>query len=138
MICFTCNDCPVANAYQVRFKEFVKTYQSQGVAFLAINSNTATDDLPSMKKLAESGSLNFPYVLDKEGEAAENFGAKVTPHLFVLDGKRNLAFAGPFDNKMANPTKHYVVEAVEAVLKGTTPDVAKAKPVGCLIHRTAR
>ena len=33
VICFTCNDCPVANAYQARFKDFVKTYQSQGVAF---------------------------------------------------------------------------------------------------------
>ncbi|MGV3607099.1 MAG: thioredoxin family protein [Planctomycetaceae bacterium] len=136
VIVFTCNECPVAIAYQEKFNEFAKKYSKQGVAFIAINSNNATENLAAMKEHAEKSGFAFPYVFDKSGEVADAFGAKVTPHVFVLDAQRKLVFSGPFDNKQTGATKHFVDEAVTAALAGKTPEVAKARPFGCSIHKT--
>src|SRR4051812_46266834 len=37
VVCFTCNNCPVAVAYEDRFVEFQKKYAAKGVKFVAIN-----------------------------------------------------------------------------------------------------
>ncbi len=104
--------------------------------FVAVNSNNATEDLAAMKSAAKERGFNFPYVFDKTGEVADSFGAKVTPHVFVLDSNRKLVFSGPFDNKQTGADKHFVEEAVTSALAGKAPDVAKARPFGCGIHKT--
>jgi len=38
VLCFTCNHCPVAVAYEDRFIEFAKAYKSKGVQFVAIKA----------------------------------------------------------------------------------------------------
>ena len=38
-----------------------------------------------MKTRAEEKGFNFPYVFDKTGKSASEYGARVTPHIFVLD-----------------------------------------------------
>lgn len=136
VVAFTCNECPVAIAYQEKFNAFAKKHAKDGVVFLAVNSNNATEDLAAMKVAAEKNGFAYPYVFDKTGDVAEAFGAKVTPHLFVLDGERKLVFSGPFDNKQNGASQHFVEEAVTAALAGKTPEVAKARPFGCGIHKT--
>src|SRR5262249_37302050 len=67
VVCFTCNICPVAVAYEDRFVEFNKKYAGKGVKFIAINANKKTEDLSAMKTRAEEKGFNFPYVFDKSG-----------------------------------------------------------------------
>lgn len=135
VVCFTCNECPVATAYQDRFMEFTTKYQDRGVAFIAVNCNSESEDLKMMQERAKEKGYNFPYAFDKTGELATTYGAKATPHLFVLDAQRNLRFRGPFDNKQnGQPTKFYVVDAVEALLAGKPVGVTTVKPFGCGIH----
>jgi len=130
VLCFTCNGCPVAVAYEDRFIEFTKAYQDKKVTFVAINCNNQTENLEGMKKRAEDKGFNFIYAFDESGAAAKDFGAKVTPELFVIqDGK--IAYHGAFDDKQKEPTKAYLVNAVDALLQGETPDVATTKPFGC-------
>jgi peroxiredoxin len=134
VVCFTCNQCPVAVAYEDRFVEFTKKYEGKGVKFVAINANKASEDLAAMKTRAEEKGFNFPYVYDKSGASATEYGARVTPHLFVIDGNGKIAYVGAFDDKQNNPSKHYVADAVDAVLAGKTPEVTKTKAVGCGIR----
>jgi len=134
VVCFTCNICPVSVAYEDRFVEFAKKYKGKGVEFVAINANKNTEDLAAMKTRAEEKGFNFPYVYDKTGKSATEFGASRTPHLFVLDGKNIVQYVGAFDNDQKSPTKHYVADAVDAVLAGKTPAVAQTKAVGCGIQ----
>ena len=131
VVCFTCNNCPVAVAYVDRFIEFVKQYGPKGVKFIAINANRRTEDLAAMKTRAEEKGFNFPYVFDKSGKLATEYGARVTPHLFVLDENRQVAYVGSFDDKQNNPSKHYVADAVDALLAGKKVEVAKTKAFGC-------
>jgi peroxiredoxin len=134
VVCFTCNICPVSVAYEDRFVEFTKKYKDKGVAFIAINCNTKTEDLAAMKTRAEDKGFNFPYVFDKSGKTATEYGARVTPHLYVLDGKRTIQYVGAFDDNQKEPTKNYVADAVDAVLAGKTVETAKTKAFGCGIQ----
>jgi peroxiredoxin len=134
VVCFTCNNCPVAVAYEDRFNDFAKKYKAKGVAFIAINANKETEELGEMKKRAEEKNFAFPYVYDKTGESASEYGAKVTPHIFVLDSKGTVQYVGAFDDSQSNPKTNYVADAVDSVLKGQKPETTKTKAVGCGIR----
>jgi peroxiredoxin len=130
VVCFTCNNCPVAVAYEDRFIDFNKQFEGKDVTFVAINSNTSTESLDAMKERSEEKEFNFVYALDESGEAAASYGATVTPELFVIqDGK--IAYHGAFDNEQEDPSEHYVVNAVTSLLDGKKPEVSETKPFGC-------
>lgn len=134
VVCFTCSSCPVAIAYEDRFIEFQKKYATRGVQFVALNANKKTADIAEMKTHAEGKGFNFPYVLDKTGESATAFGARVTPHIFVLDQDRKVAYVGAFDDKTTDPTKHYVADAVDALLGGKKVEFTNSRAFGCSIQ----
>ncbi len=134
VLCFTCNNCPVAVAYEDRFIEFTKTYQDKKVTFVAINCNNQTENLQAMKKRAEDKGFNFIYAFDESGKAASDYQAKVTPEMFIIQ-KGKIAYHGAFDDKQKSPTKAYVVDAVDALLEGKQPEVAKTKAFGCGIKK---
>ena len=134
VVCFTCNQCPVSVAYEDRFVEFNKKYADKAVKFIAINSNKNTEDLAAMKTRAEEKGFNFPYVYDESGKLAAEYGARVTPHMFVLDAERNVVYVGSFDDKQNGPTKEYVADAVDAVLAGKKVETAQTKAFGCGIQ----
>lgn len=134
VLCFTCNHCPVAVAYEDRFIEFVKAYKSKGVEFIAINvNNIEADKLPAMKQRAEKKGFNFPYLYDPSQESARAYGATCTPHLFVLSPEREIAYMGAFDdsNNVGKASKHFVRDAVDALLAGEKPPVAETRQRGC-------
>jgi len=131
VVCFTCNNCPVAVDYEDRFVQFNKAYANKGVKFVAINANRRTEDLAAMKSRAEEKGFNFPYVFDKSGKLATEYGARVTPHIFVLDQNRNVAYVGAFDDDDKKPTKHYVADAVDSLLTGKKVETTKSKAFGC-------
>jgi peroxiredoxin len=134
VVCFTCNKCPVAVAYEDRFVEFQKKYAEKGVKFVAINCNKNSENLEVMKTRAEEKGFNFPYVYDASGKIATEYGAKVTPHLYVLDGDRKVAYVGAFDDSQQKATKHYVADAVDAILAGKKVELTNTKAVGCGIN----
>jgi peroxiredoxin len=133
VVTFTCNKCPVAVAYEDRLINFVKEYKDKGIGFIAINVNDG-ENLEAMKTRAEEKGFNFPYVFDESQKTAREYGARVTPHIFLVDKTRTVVYVGPFDDSMGEPTKNYLKDAVDAVLAGKTPEVTEAKPVGCGIR----
>ncbi|MBX9654628.1 thioredoxin family protein [bacterium] len=137
VVAFTCNHCPVAVAYEDRFIAFAKEYAPKGVEFVAINvSNIDDDKLPKMTERAKEKGFNFPYLYDASQKVGKDFGAEKTPHLFVLDGEGKVVFVGAFDDKMdaKKVSKHYVKDAVDAVLSGKEPEVNKTPAHGCGIQ----
>lgn len=133
VVCFTCNKCPMSVAYEDRFIDFAKKYEEKGVKFVAINVNTG-EDLAGMKERAEEKGFNFPYAIDESGDSARAYKAQVTPHLYVLDGDRNVVYVGSYDDARDNPEKSFVEAAVDATLKGEKPEVTSNKAFGCGIH----
>ena len=133
VVCFTCVGCPMARGYEDRFIEFAKKNEDKGVRFVAINVNTG-ETLKEMQDRVEEKGFTFPYAIDESGDSARAYGAKVTPHLYVLDGERNVVYVGSFDDALNNPEKSFVQDAVDATLKGEKPAVTSTTAFGCNIR----
>ena len=83
------------------------------------------------------GAAPSAIVLDAEGTIGKLYGAKTTPHMFVIDAEGVLQYAGAIDsNPSADPADidtadNYVMAAIEAVKAGEAADPASTKPYGC-------
>ena len=136
VLVFTCNHCPVAQAYNERFNEFAKEYEGKKVAFLAINVDKS-ESVDVMKKFAKEEDLKYVYASDESQKSGRDYGATVTPHVFVLNKDRKVAYMGAWDDSPMNADKvekTYARDAVDAVLAGRTPDEAETLQVGCGIR----
>jgi peroxiredoxin len=135
VVCITCNHCPVAIKYQDRLIQFSKKYGPDSkVALIAINVNNMDEDkLDKMKERAKEKGFRFPYAYDPTQKIGRDLGASKTPEFFVFDKERRLVYTGAMDDDMDadKASKHYVVDAVEAALKGETPKVQTTAAVGC-------
>jgi peroxiredoxin len=137
VVVFTCNHCPVAQAYQDRLVAIQKDYKDKGVQVVAICSNKGSaDNLEAMKQRATSAGFNFPYLCDATQQAGRDFGAKCTPHVFVFNKDRKLAYVGAIDDNWQEADKvqkQYLRSALDSVLDGKTPAKTSTSPVGCKI-----
>src|ERR1700722_365255 len=88
IVVFTCNHCPFAKAYEDRIIALDTKYKSMGYPVIAINPNDPTivpeDNLETMQHRAKAKSYGFPYLVDETQNIARTYGAKSTPHAFVL------------------------------------------------------
>jgi peroxiredoxin len=137
VVVFTCNHCPVAQAYQDRLIAMQKDYQSKGVQLVAVNVNNIPEDkFEKMKERAKAKAFNFPYLYDATQKIGRDYGATVTPHVFLLDKNRKTAYIGAVDDNMkpADVKKQYLRDAIEALLAGSEPPKTNAKPMGCAIQ----
>lgn len=136
-VVFTCNKCPVAVMYEDRLINYQKDYADKGVQVVAINVNNAeADKLPAMKVRAEEKGFNFPYLYDPSQKSARQYGAEVTPHVFLLNAERKVAYVGPVDDNTdeAQVKQALLREATDAVLEGKPVATTYEKPVGCGIQ----
>ena len=137
VVVFTCNHCPVATAYQDRLVAVQKDYADKGVQVVAIcESKMPADNLEAMKQRAKDAGFNFPYLCDPSQKSAIDYGATCTPHVFVLDKDRKVAYMGAIDDSMKadKVDKQYLRAALDAILDGKQPETPVTKQFGCGIH----
>lgn len=78
-------------------------------------------------------------LLDPTGEVGKLYGARTTPHMYVIAPNRTLAYQGGIDDKNSadkatvEGARNYVREALTAVRAGRAPAVTAAPPYGCSI-----
>jgi peroxiredoxin len=137
VVVFTCNNCPVAQAYQDRLIALQKDYQPKGVQVVAIDVNK-TEGLAEMKERAKEKDYNFPYLYDATQKSARDHGATTTPHVFLFDKDRKdrarkLVYVGGIDDQMneSKVEQHYLRDALDAVLAGKVPAKQKTAHPGC-------
>jgi peroxiredoxin len=137
VVVFTCNHCPVAQAYEDRIIQLAADYKDKGVEVVAINvNNNDADKLPAMKERAEEKGFKFDYLYDPSQEIGRAFGATVTPHAFLLDGEKKLVYVGAIDDNMeaSEVKENYLRDAIDSVLAGSNPAKESTKPAGCGIQ----
>jgi peroxiredoxin len=140
VVVFTCNHCPVAKQYAERVAAFVKKYDKE-VQVVAISvSHHGADRLDQMKARAAEKAFPYPYLYDESQQSGRAYGATATPHFFVLNGERRIAYMGAFDDNIVEPEKvekRYLVDAVDAVLAGKEPAIKESLQRGCAIEYEA-
>jgi peroxiredoxin len=121
-----------------------KKYTDQGVVWLSIVSsaegkqgNVTPEE--SLKLIEEQGSHATARILDPSGEIGRLYGAKTTPHMFVIDAEGILVYAGAIDNNRSpNPATiegatNYVAAALDAMAAGQLVDAVNTQPYGCSV-----
>ena len=141
VVIFTCNHCPAAKAYQDRIIQLQKDYAGKDVQVLAISSNDAkqypADSFPNMKIRAKEKGYNFPYLYDESQAIAKAYGAKVTPHVFLLGPERTVVYRGRIDDATSaylnKVSSKYLRDADDAVLAGDNIAEQDTLAFGCSI-----
>jgi peroxiredoxin len=137
VVVFACNHCPVVKTYERRLIRFVDNYRDKGVEFVAISvSKQSSDQLPQMKTRASESGFNFSYLVDPSQKIAKAYGATCTPHVFVLDQQRRIAYMGKIDDHLdeSKVTERFLRDAVDALLAGKQPEVTETRQTGCDIE----
>ena len=140
VIIFTCNTCPYSKLYEDRIIKLHKDLTPKGFHVIAINPNDPRikpgDSYGEMKTRAREKSFPFPYLFDEEQDIFPKFGAKSTPHVFVLDKDRVVQYIGAIDDSPRDIEAvkvNYVTEAVTAIETGEKPEINYTKAIGCSI-----
>lgn len=139
VVVFTCNHCPYALAWHDRIAQAARDYAARAVRFVAINPNDSDrypgDSFEAMKQRVAAEDWPMPYLRDDSQEVARDYGAQVTPDVFVLDGDGRLRYRGAPDGDYddQNQRAGWLRAALDAVLAGTDPAPPETKPVGCSI-----
>lgn len=133
------HECPVCHRHY-KDKSMVNTYnqfKDKNVVWLAIDSsNFCETKKESITKWWKDQGMPFPYLLDAPGNIGKVYGAKTTPHMFVIDPKGILVYQGAIDDN-ADGSKpkatNYVAEALTAIGNNSAVATATTKPYGCSV-----
>ncbi len=113
-----------------------KKWKEKDVVWLKIDSSNFVTAESTQKAVTEN-KIDVPVLLDASGTVGHAYGAKTTPHLFVIDKDGKVAYSGAYDD---NPTpekkdgvKNYVDAALEKVTAGEKPEVTHVQSYGCSV-----
>ena len=135
----SCNHCPYVQAWEGRMKSIQRDYADRSVRIVALNSNDPSrspdDSFEEMVARAASQGFNFDYLYDRDQSVAGALGAERTPEVFVFDRNRKLVYHGAIDDNRDDrkAERHYLREALDAVLAGDAPPITDTPAVGCTV-----
>ena len=121
-----------------------KEWGGRDVVWLAVNStNTSSSEYKSGDEMTRwmqaQGAVPKATLIDGTSATGRAYGARTTPHMFVIDPAGSIIYAGAIDDKRsANPadakTAHnYVTAALSEALAGKPVSVAASTPYGCSV-----
>jgi len=142
---FSCNTCPFVVAWEDRYPMIEKMAAENKMGVILLNSNERkrlendmADSFDAMVKHAKETGYNSYYTVDKNHQIADAMGAFTTPHIFVFDKDKKLAYKGAIDDNYkdaAGVEANYLKDAVSAIVKGEKANPAETKGNGCSIKR---
>jgi peroxiredoxin len=140
-------DCPFVKKHynaSTNMQDQQKSATSKEVVWLSINSGAAgkqghMDGATASAKMTELKAAQSAYLLDSDGKVGQAYGAKTTPHMFVIDAKGTLQYAGAIDSNpsadaadIAGATQ-YVNVALNEMMAGKPVSTPITKAYGCSV-----
>jgi peroxiredoxin len=121
-----------------------KRQAQSGVVWLAINSGAKGKQgtgVDKNREAAKSFGMTNPILLDESGAVGKSYGATNTPHMFVVDPKGTLVYAGAIDNSPDGAGEspdggklvNYVDEAIRELGAGKAITKSQTKAYGCSV-----
>lgn len=140
-------DCPYVRKHygSGNMQALQKKYTGEEIKWLTVISSARGKqgylEPAAALEVAESHNLNAsaPFLLDSDGSMGRAYGAKTTPHMFIINPEGEVVYAGAIDdNDSANPavipqSKNFVAAALDASMKGEGVEVASSRAYGCSV-----
>ena len=133
-------ECPfVQYHYQANtMTNLAAKYKDKNVVWLAINSTSHVTP-EANKEFAEKHKLAYPILDDRSGQVGRAYGAKTTPHIFIIAPGGQVAYEGAIDNSPLGKTPagekpvNYVDQALSELLAGKKVSVPATTSYGCSV-----
>lgn len=117
---------------------------ADGVVWLSINSSAPgkqghVDGAAAESIRDKARAAQTAYLLDPTGATGRAYGAKTTPHMYVIDPKGVLRYAGGIDSIQSadvadiQKATQYVPQALAELAAGKPVSVAVSRPYGCAV-----
>ena len=106
------------------------------MVWLAVNSAGPGKQgygLERNQKAVKEYAMTFPILIDEGGKVGKAYGAKTTPHMYVITPDGKVAYTGAIDDDRSAGKPgaiNYVDDALVAILKGEKVAVAETKSYG--------
>jgi hypothetical protein len=140
-------ECPIVQKHYVKshnIPALQRTYTGQGVIWLAINSaapgKQGDFEPPQVKAwLQRVGATPTAYFRDRDGAVGHLYGAKATPHFFIINRDGTLVYQGGIDSiASADPddiprATNYVNAAMADLAAGRPVAQSNTRPYGCSV-----
>lgn len=144
------HDCPFTQSqYKGKMQRLQQEWTQKGVVWLrVISSAPGTDGYVTASRAnldaRRNGTAATATLLDPSGVIGRAYGAKTTPHMFVVDPKGILIYDGAIDNapledEMADKTRdgkayvNYVDQALSEAVAGMEVSIKTTVPYGCSV-----
>lgn len=139
-------ECPFVKKHYGggNMQKLQEEFTGKGVVWLSIDSSAPgkeghlTADQAN-QKMTEWKTKQTALLLDPDGKAGQTYGAKNTPHMFIINPEGKVIYEGAIDSKasanaadIANST-NYVKVALDESLGGKPVTTANTKPYGCSV-----
>ncbi len=136
VVMFIATQCPVSNAYNERMAKLYEDYASRDVAFLGINSNKQ-ESVEEIADHSKKHGFEFSVLKDWKNIVADEYGASVTPEIYVIDSKGALRYHGRIDDDRSGKEikSQDLRTALDALLDGKEVPKKVTKAFGCTIKR---
>lgn len=152
LVIFSCNTCPFvvgngndSEGWEKRYKEIQREAIDAKIGMVLVNSNEAKrdgdDSMEAMIAHASEEAYRNLYVMDKDHQLADAFGALTTPHVFLFDKDLKLIYKGAIDDNVSDSKavkEHYLLDAMAHVKAGTPIEVNSTRQLGCSIKRVKK
>ncbi len=139
-------ECPFVKKHygSGNMQKLQQDYAGKGVVWMSIDSSAAGKEgnltpEAAAKTISDWKMTSTTLLLDADGKAGQAFGAKNTPHMFVINPEGKVVYEGAIDSKAsANPADianatNYVKVALDESLAGKTVSNPNTKPYGCSV-----
>ena len=121
-----------------------KAAADKGVVWLTVISSAKgeqghVDGAGANKLTTDRKAVPAAVLLDPAGTIGRAYGAKTTPHMYVIDKDGRLVYNGAIDDKPSSNAgdikgaRNYLTEALTAVAEGKPVAVASTRAYGCSV-----
>jgi len=137
--------CPfVQKHYRSGNMQALQKKYGKDVVWLAVNSTnkSASDWMepgPLNAELKRFEAQPAAYLVDEPGKMGLAYGAKTTPHMYIIDPSGKVVYNGAIDDKRSTDVadvktaKNYVVAALDELKAGKPVSTATTTPYGCTV-----
>ncbi|MDH3216648.1 MAG: redoxin domain-containing protein [Candidatus Krumholzibacteria bacterium] len=139
-------DCPFVKKHYKsgNMQKLQKKYAQEGVVWLRVCSSAPGQQGHFEAKMIANRiktdkAMAAAYLIDEKGTVGRIYAAKTTPHMFVIDPKGVLIYAGGIDDKPSTNTAdidgatNYVSQCLDAAMNGEPVKTKTSTPYGCAV-----
>jgi len=135
-------DCPFIKKHHASNKTMNETFAAvseKNVVWLAINSGAPGKEgagLERNQKAVKEYEMPFPVLIDESGEVGKAYGAKTSPHMFIIASDGTVAYNGAIDDDRSASKlgkTNYVAAALNALLEGNEVEISETRAYGCSV-----